>query len=270
MTMGYALPMSRPQLFTRLSAVALLLSATGCVTAPKPLPRPKPPTPAPPQKVSHWDGEGVTGAPSITISLAEQRAHFFKDAKEVGQAVISSGKHGFETPTGDFAVIQRDKNHISNLYGEFVDAGGSVVKRNVDISKEKPPEGASFQGAKMPFFLRFHGGAGMHAGKLPGYAASHGCVRLPRFMAEHFFENAPLGTPVRVTGNAPGGGADKSPAKKTTTKPAKTPAKPDDTTAPAAPTPAPEGEKKTEPEPEKKPEPASPPVVPPSPAEGVK
>lgn len=272
MPMGFALPMSRSQLFTRLSAVALLLSATGCVTAPKPLPRPKPPTSAPPLKVSHWDGEGVTGAPSITINLGEQRAHFFKGEKEVGQAVISSGKHGFETPTGDFAVIQRDKNHVSNLYGEFMGAGGSVVKRNVDISKVKPPEGASFQGAKMPFFLRFHGGAGMHAGKLPGYAASHGCVRLPRFMAEHFFENAPLGTPVRVTGNAPGGGgghAD-SPARKTPTQTIKTPSTPADAPAPTAPAVAPEGEKKTEPEPEKKPEPASPPVVPPSPAEGVK
>ena len=74
-----------------------------------------------------------------------------------------------------------------------------VKKDEPPPPKEKPPEGASFQGAKMPFFLRFHDGAGMHAGRLPGHPASHGCVRLPRFMAEHFFENAPLGTPVTVT-----------------------------------------------------------------------
>ncbi len=212
----------------------------------------------------------MTGAPSITINLGEQRAHFFKAEKEVGQAVISSGKHGFETPTGNFQVIQRDKNHASNLYGEFVDAAGSVVQRNVDVTKQKPPAGASFRGAKMPFFLRFHGGAGMHAGKLPGYAASHGCVRLPRFMAEHFFENAPLGTPVRVMGNAPRGGPADKPEKKLHPKPAQ----PAD--AAPAPEPGPKGEAEAESKPapaDPVPAPATPPApapVPPSPAEPAK
>ena len=184
-------------IFTRLALLAAILFVAGCATPPPP--PPKPPTPEPARKQSYWTGDGVAGEPSILISLAEQRAHFFKGKTEVGQAVISSGKKGFETPTGDFKVIQRDKNHVSNLYGEFVDETGVVVKTNVDITKEQPPEGATFQGAKMPFFLRFHGGAGMHAGRLPGRPASHGCVRLPRFMAEHFFENAPMGTPVTVT-----------------------------------------------------------------------
>ena len=178
--------MIRPSFFTRLSLLAALLAIAGCAT------------PLPPQKQSYWTAEGVTGEPSIAIILSEQRAHFFKGQTEVGQAQISSGKKGFPTPTGDFKVIQRDKNHVSNLYGEFVDEGGSVVQRNVDVHTQKPPEGASFRGAKMPYFLRFHDGAGMHAGRLPGHPASHGCVRLPRFMAEHFFENAPIGTPVTV------------------------------------------------------------------------
>ena len=265
--------MSHASLFTRLAAAALLLCTTGCAILPKPLPKPqpkpKPPTPEAPRKLSHWEGDGVTGEPSITINLGEQRAHFFKGGKEVGQAVISSGKSGHETPTGSFAVIQRDKNHASNLYGEFVNAGGGVVQRNVDVTRQKPPAGARFQGAKMPFFLRFSGGAGMHAGRLPGYAASHGCVRLPRFMAEHFFDNAPLGTPVRVVGNAPGGGghADRSdrPEKKAHSKPPQTPAKPTDATPPAVPAPAPEPVKKVDEEPVKKPEPAVPAPVPPNP-----
>ena len=189
--------MSRLPIFPRLVLLAVFLFTAGCVTAPPP--PPKPPTPEPPRPKSYWTADGVTGGPSIAIILSEQRAHFFKGQTEVGQALISTGKKGFETPTGDFKVIQRDKNHVSNLYGEFVDETGVVVKANVDITKEKPLEGASFQGAKMPFFLRFHDGAGMHAGHLPGHPASHGCVRLPRFMAEHFFENAPLGTPVTVT-----------------------------------------------------------------------
>lgn len=186
--------MSRPQISARLCAFALSLLTAGCAILPPP---PKPPTPELPRKQSYWAGEGVTGEPSILISLTEQRAHFFKGRKEVGQAHISSGKKGFRTPAGDFKVIQRDRHHVSNLYGDFVDESG-VVQGNVDITKDKVPEGATFQGAKMPFFLRFNSGIGMHAGRLPGYPASHGCVRLPRFMAEHFFENAPLGTPVAV------------------------------------------------------------------------
>ena len=50
----------------------------------------------------------------------------------------------------------------------------------------------------MPYFLRIHGGIGMHAGYLPGYPASHGCIRLPERLAEKFFENASVGTPVEI------------------------------------------------------------------------
>jgi lipoprotein-anchoring transpeptidase ErfK/SrfK len=50
----------------------------------------------------------------------------------------------------------------------------------------------------MPYFLRFHGGYGLHAGFLPGFPASHGCVRMPERMAQIFFANSSQGTPVRV------------------------------------------------------------------------
>lgn len=169
----------------------------GCVT-PQPATPPKPPTPEPTAKNSYWQGDGVTGESSILIDLTAQRAHFFKGAQEVGQSLISSGKKGFETPPGEFKITQKNKNHVSNLYGDFVNAEGLAVERNVDVTKQKPPEGASFQGSKMPYFLRFNGGVGMHAGRLPGRPASHGCVRLPRLMAEHFFETAAIGTSVTV------------------------------------------------------------------------
>ena len=116
----------------------------------------------------------------------------------MGVSAISSGKTGFDTPKGQFAIIQKDKNHESNLYGDYVSASGAVVKHNVDASKDPVPAGATLKGAKMPFFMRFHEGAGMHAGHLPGHRASHGCVRMPREMAEHFFQNVELGTPVKV------------------------------------------------------------------------
>lgn len=50
----------------------------------------------------------------------------------------------------------------------------------------------------MPYFLRLHGGIGMHAGYLPGYPASHGCIRLPQQMAVEFFKDATVGTPVVI------------------------------------------------------------------------
>lgn len=55
----------------------------------------------------------------------------------------------------------------------------------------------------MPYFMRIHGGIGMHAGYLPGYPASHGCIRLPKEMAVHFFENAAVGAPVTVREEKP-------------------------------------------------------------------
>jgi lipoprotein-anchoring transpeptidase ErfK/SrfK len=50
----------------------------------------------------------------------------------------------------------------------------------------------------MPYFLRIHGGIGLHAGYLPGYPASHGCIRLPKVMALKFFQDATVGTPVVI------------------------------------------------------------------------
>lgn len=72
------------------------------------------------------------------------------------------------------------------------------MAQNVENNKDPKPRGTVFQGAPMPYFLRVHGGIGMHAGYLPGYPASHGCIRLPKEMALKFFEDAPVGTPVEI------------------------------------------------------------------------
>lgn len=145
-----------------------------------------------------WHGDDVPGAPRIAIALGEQRAYFYKGKTLVGETDVSSGRKGYETPVGRYRVIQKDKDHRSTLYGEFVDASGHVVNANADLTKQSPPAGTAFRGAKMPYFLRFYAGYGLHAGHLPGHPASHGCVRLPREMAEHFFHAAPYGTPVVV------------------------------------------------------------------------
>ncbi len=148
--------------------------------------------------VSYWDGDGVSGSPSITINLGEQKAFFYKDGRLVGVSMISSGREGYRTPPGQYKVLQKSKDHVSNLYGDYVDHGDNVMVANVGVKSDPKPLGAKFRGAPMPYFLRFHGGYGLHAGFLPGFAASHGCVRMPERMAQIFFANVSHGTPVRV------------------------------------------------------------------------
>lgn len=150
-------------------------------------------------KNSYWDGEGVQGAPSIVINLTEQTASFYKAQKLVGVSAISSGREGFATPTGNYNILQKNRDHVSNLYGDYVDAAGNVVVRNVDIKRDPAPAGATFRGAPMPYFMRLsNAGVGMHQGFLPGIPDSHGCIRMPEKMAVSFFNNTPLGTPIRV------------------------------------------------------------------------
>jgi lipoprotein-anchoring transpeptidase ErfK/SrfK len=79
-----------------------------------------------------------------------------------------------------------------------VDASGTVVMANIDVTKDKQPAGTRFEGSKMHHFMRFVGGIGMHEGFLPGYPASHGCVRMPGHMAATFYHNVAIGTPVTV------------------------------------------------------------------------
>jgi hypothetical protein len=64
-----------------------------------------------------------------------------------------------------------------------VDANDIIVVENVDVTRDHAPAGTHFMGAKMPYYMRFSGGSGLHSGYLPGFPDSHGCVRLPDDMA---------------------------------------------------------------------------------------
>lgn len=154
---------------------------------------------APRDSVSYWDGDGISGAPSIKIKLSEQKAYFYKGGQLVGISQLSTGREGMGTTTGSFKIIQKDKDHVSNLYGDYVDSADNVVVANIDVSKDPKPPGTRFKGAPMPYFMRIVGGIGMHAGYLPGYPASHGCIRMPEFMAENFFRSVSTGTPVSIS-----------------------------------------------------------------------
>ena len=148
--------------------------------------------------VSYWDGDHASGSPSIKISLGEQRAYFYKGGVLVGVSQLSTGREGLNTPVGNYKIIQKDKDHVSSLFGDYVDSAGNVVVPNVEVKKDPKPPGAHFRGTPMPYFMRIHGGVGMHQGFLPGYPASHGCIRMPGFMASSFFNSVSVGTPVTV------------------------------------------------------------------------
>jgi hypothetical protein len=160
---------------------------------------------------------------AVEIDLAQQKAFLLQDGKVVYESPISSGRPTHRTPTGNFQVLEKDANHLSSLYGKNVDANGKTVVRDADSDMARPA-GAKFVQAPMKNFMRFDGATGMHAGYLPGYPASHGCVRMPAVKAELFFDIVEVGTPVRVFGKPP------------ETTPAERPSKP---TATPTPTPAP-------------------------------
>lgn len=146
-----------------------------------------------------WDDQGISGPPKIRLNIAEQRAYFYKGSQLVGVSPISTGKEGHNTPRGSYKVTEKDIDHTSSCYGQIRDKASNVVLNpDADNRRDRIPAGAYFENAPMPYFLRFNGGVGMHQGYLPGYAASHGCVRMPENMARQFFDAATVGTPVIV------------------------------------------------------------------------
>jgi len=197
--------------FVRLTLVAAvaLLAAVSCTLPSGPgrsgylagftRPQPAQASGAPHDDVSYWDGDGIRGTPSIRINLHLQKASFYKGDQLVGVSKISTGSEGHDTPSGTYKISQKNKDHRSNLYGVFKDKiTDEVIDDDADMAKEKVPPGAYFEGASMPYFMRFNGGIGMHTGYLPGYNASHGCVRMPDHMARKYFKSVSVGTPVIV------------------------------------------------------------------------
>ena len=149
--------------------------------------------------IASWnDDPAIKGKPKILINLTTQQAFFYRGNNLIGKTNISSGQPDYETPPGKYRVIQKDSKHVSNEYGVYENRLGKVVTRNVDVNATPMPDGAHFVGASMPYFLRFTEGYGMHAGFVPRYRASHGCIRMPATMAKHFFEAAEIGTRVEV------------------------------------------------------------------------
>ena len=119
-----------------------------------------------------WHPEIAPSGPIVlVVSLDEQRAYVYLNGMAIGVSTISSGKQGKETPPGVFTILQKKKFHRSNLYND----------------------------APMPFMQRLTwDGIALHGGTLPGYPASHGCVRLPHAFAEKLFAETRTGDTVVV------------------------------------------------------------------------
>ena len=182
-----------------------MLLAASCQSS-----RQKPKTPPEPVKeVWKYPGEWTGGNKPITsmvINVDVQRAMLYNGKDLVGWTYFASGIPSFPTPTGDFKILEKVKDKVSNLYGKGFDKNGKVVNSDFKQGRDLLPEGGHFEPAKMTYFMRLTGdGVGMHIGPIPkpGRRASHGCIRLPSKMAPILFEHTSVGTPVTVTGNGP-------------------------------------------------------------------
>src|SRR6202522_3328677 len=123
-----------------------------------------------------WMGEAVTTGPVVmVVSITEQRGYVYRNGILIGATTVSTGRPGHVTPTGVFTVLQKQKEHRSTIY----------------------------DGAPMPYMERLTwGGVALHAGGLPGYPESHGCIHLPTEFAKDLFDVSPPGMTVVIANTA--------------------------------------------------------------------
>jgi len=131
----------------------------------------------------------------VIISIAKQRAYLMVGEQIYIDTPISSGRKGHESPTGSFHILEKDPDHRSSIYGDFVDKSGRVIRSGISSQIDSAPSGTHYQGASMKWFCRLtNGGVGFHVGILPGYPASHGCIRLPADIAPLIYQKVKIGT----------------------------------------------------------------------------
>ena len=141
---------------------------------------------------------------SVELDLGDQKAYLLYNGRAVMESPISTGRYGHLTPAGSYRITDKDLNHTSSIYGKIIDRSGRTVIADADVDMIIPA-GTRFVNAPMRYFMQFAPGIGMHAGYLPGYPASHGCVRMPEAKAIAFFQAVSVGTPVNVFGTTPRG-----------------------------------------------------------------
>lgn len=157
-----------------LGATIALLNAPG-LEAQKVSPQTKPEDLAQGEFV--WEPEAAPDGPIVVlVSLSQQRAYVYRNGILIGYTNVSTGKAGHETPTGVFTILQKDKDHVSSIYK-----------------------------AKMPYTERLTwSGICLHAGGLPGYPSSHGCIHLPLEFSQLLFDIEHLGATVVIADETSG------------------------------------------------------------------
>ena len=135
----------------------------------------------------------------VLILLGAQRLLFLAGEEIYIDTPVSTGKRSGMTPAGIFKILEKDPDHRSSIYGAFVDSRGRVVRDGVSLKVDSAPSGTRYVGVPMKWFCRLtYSGVGMHVGILPGYPASHGCIRLPAEIAPLIYHNVKIGTPVKI------------------------------------------------------------------------
>jgi lipoprotein-anchoring transpeptidase ErfK/SrfK len=129
-----------------------------------------------------WQPErSETGEVEVVVSLTEQKAYVYRAGRVIGVTTVSTGMRGHRTPTGSFTILQKNRRHFSNLYNN----------------------------APMPNMQRLTwDGIALHAGALPGYPASHGCVRLPMEFSRVLFGATRMGGRVHIVAGSPPSAAE--------------------------------------------------------------
>ncbi len=119
-----------------------------------------------------WQPErSPSGSVVMIVSLPEQLVHVYRNGVEIGISTCSTGRPGHRTPTGIFTILEKERRHVSSIY----------------------------KGAQMPNMERLTWtGIALHAGNLPGYPASHGCIRLPLKFSALLYEVTHLGVTVII------------------------------------------------------------------------
>lgn len=119
---------------------------------------------------------GDPGRVRVLVSIPQQRAYVFEGERLLASSRVSTGRRGHETPVGSFRILEKKVKHRSNRYAN----------------------------APMPYMQRLTNyGIALHAGHLPGYPASHGCIRLPWGFARKLYDLTERGTSVTVTNRRP-------------------------------------------------------------------
>ncbi|HEX8641235.1 MAG TPA: L,D-transpeptidase family protein [Allosphingosinicella sp.] len=145
------------------AAEAATIAEAARIVAAEPLP---PPTPR----------QALRDGVLIVVSLASQQLFVFRNGALWGSSQVSTGRRGFATPTGTFPILQKNVRHYSNLY----------------------------DGAPMPYMQRLTwGGVALHAGRVPDYPASHGCIRLPTDFAQDLYRITGFSSTIVVITGAP-------------------------------------------------------------------